>query len=115
MCVCVCMCVSIKKISCCLFTNSSPDSHTHTHTQHLLSHDLTKRYGCLVKGAEDIKTHRWFKNMSWEALEARQVPSPFRPEVRGPKDTHNFEQYRESVEEVKEPVFVDGMDPFAEF
>jgi hypothetical protein len=36
-------------------------------------------------------------------------------QVRGPTDTHNFDNYPDSVEEAKEPTFTDGVDPFANF
>jgi hypothetical protein len=31
----------------------------------LCEHDLSKRYGNLVGGIEDIKTHRFFKDIDW--------------------------------------------------
>lgn len=34
--------------------------------KHLLVADLTKRYGNLKGGANDIKMHEWFKMMDWE-------------------------------------------------
>ena len=36
--------------------------------KHLLDPDVTKRYGCLKDGVNDIKNHRWFKNMDWHKL-----------------------------------------------
>ena len=36
--------------------------------KHLLVADVTKRYGCLRNGANDIKNHRWFKNLDWFKL-----------------------------------------------
>lgn len=36
--------------------------------KHLLVADLTKRYGNLKGGANDIKGHRWFQSMDWEFL-----------------------------------------------
>jgi protein kinase A len=34
----------------------------------LLVADLTKRYGNLKGGANDVKTHRWFGEIDWDAL-----------------------------------------------
>lgn len=34
--------------------------------KHLLVADLTKRYGNLKGGVNDIKTHRWFAEIDWE-------------------------------------------------
>ena len=36
--------------------------------KHLLVADVTKRYGCLKNGANDIKNHRWFKTLDWFKL-----------------------------------------------
>ncbi len=33
--------------------------------KHLLRRDLSKRFGNLKNGVEDIKTHRLFENFSW--------------------------------------------------
>jgi hypothetical protein len=65
-------------------------------------------------GAEDIKQHRWFDGFDWDGLINRRLTAPFSPDVRGPNDTHNFDQYPDSVEEAKEPVYTDG-DPFLNF
>jgi len=64
----------------------------------LLTHDRAKRFGCLKNGAEDIKKHKWYKTMEWEALLSRQLPPPFVPAVRSPDDTSMFDQYPESTE-----------------
>lgn len=47
--------------------------------KHLLVADVTKRYGCLKNGANDIKNHRWFKNLDWYKLSQRKVPAPYIP------------------------------------
>eukprot|EP00356_Strombidium_inclinatum_P002629 CAMPEP_0170478722 /NCGR_PEP_ID=MMETSP0208-20121228/211_1 /TAXON_ID=197538 /ORGANISM="Strombidium inclinatum, Strain S3" /LENGTH=285 /DNA_ID=CAMNT_0010751027 /DNA_START=11 /DNA_END=870 /DNA_ORIENTATION=- len=36
--------------------------------KHLLVADVTKRYGCLKNGSNDIKNHRWFKSLDWYKL-----------------------------------------------
>ena len=40
----------------------------------LLTHDRTKRYGCLKSGAEDIKKHKWYKGMDWDVMYNRGLP-----------------------------------------
>lgn len=47
----------------------------------LLAADLTKRYGCLKGGAEDIKVHKWFTGFDFDALLARTTPAPIVPQV----------------------------------
>lgn len=48
----------------------------------LLVADLTKRYGCVKGGAQDIKSHKWFTGFDFEALLSRQIPAPIVPQVR---------------------------------
>mmetsp|Transcript_15750 Transcript_15750/g.51659 ORF Transcript_15750/g.51659 Transcript_15750/m.51659 type:complete len:356 (-) Transcript_15750:1283-2350(-) len=66
----------------------------------LLSADRTKRIGNLKNGAEDIKKHKWFKGFDWHALLTCALTPPIVPEVRSDGDTHNFDRYPESVEDV---------------
>ncbi|GIL52865.1 hypothetical protein Vafri_8639 [Volvox africanus] len=44
-------------------------------------------------GADEIKRHRWFSRIDWKALEQRRLPAPFRPRVRNPLDTSNFDNF----------------------
>lgn len=64
--------------------------------KHLLVADVTKRYGCLRNGANDIKNHRWFKNLDWFKLGQKRLPVPFIPQVGRPGDTSNFTEYPDS-------------------
>ncbi|CAF5108236.1 unnamed protein product, partial [Rotaria socialis] len=42
---------------------------------------------------EAIKRHAFFAGkLDWEALERRQVKSPFKPKVVNPRDTSNFDK-----------------------
>ena len=47
---------------------SSFNSNAKSLVKHLLEHDLSKRYGNLKGGVNDIKNHRFFKNVDWNAL-----------------------------------------------
>jgi hypothetical protein len=40
--------------------------------------DLSKRYGCLVGGVNDIKTHPWFRPLDFAALKQRTLQPPIR-------------------------------------
>lgn len=64
----------------------------------LLTADRTKRYGCLKDGAEDIKKHKWFKNVNWDKTLQRRLKPPFVPGFRSPDDTSNFDMYPESAD-----------------
>ena len=64
--------------------------------KHLLVADLTKRYGNLKGGANDIKEHRWFSGFDWKALLQKRMQPPYIPEVKSEGDTTNFTQYPDS-------------------
>eukprot|EP00753_Platysulcus_tardus_P015038 PLAT4733.1.p1 GENE.PLAT4733.1~~PLAT4733.1.p1 ORF type:complete len:331 (-),score=112.14 PLAT4733.1:328-1320(-) len=80
----------------------------------LLTSDLTKRYGCLKGGAEDVKRHKWFSGLDLLALFNRTSAAPIVPKVSGDTDTTNFDPYPDSVEDAPLPVY-SGKDPFADF
>jgi len=83
----------------------------------LLTADLTKRYGCLKGGAQDIKKHRWFGSTSWSDMFEMLIPAPIVPKVTGDDDTSNFDPYPDSEEEAPIPTFRAGTDsdPFKDF
>lgn len=80
----------------------------------LLTADLTKRFGCLKNGAEDIRKHKWFAGLDYDALLARKPTAPIIPRVSGKADTSNFDPYPDSVEDAPCPVY-SGKDPFTDF
>lgn len=42
----------------------------------LLCADRTKRYGCLKRGAADVKDHKFFNSFNWEDCRARKDAPP---------------------------------------
>ena len=50
---------------------------------HLLQVDVTKRYGNLKNGVNDIKTHQWFYTTDWIAILQRKVKPPYVPKTKG--------------------------------
>jgi len=62
----------------------------------LLTADLGKRYGNLKNGVDDIKGHKWFKDLNWDDLLEKKVTPPFKPVVKGESDTSNFDDYPDS-------------------
>nr|QNS30455.1 protein kinase C epsilon [Locusta migratoria] len=65
-----------------------------------------KRLGCVVaQGTEAaIRVHPFFRDMDWEALEARRVKPPFKPKIKSKKDALNFDAEFTKEEPVLTPV-----------
>jgi hypothetical protein len=50
--------------------------------KHILQADLSKRYGNLKNGVNDIKGHRFFNGMNWTKLLARELKPTYIPNVK---------------------------------
>ena len=55
------------------------DSKLKSLVKHLLKRDLSKRYGNLVNGANDIKNHRFFSSISFSELLSKSITAPYTP------------------------------------
>ncbi len=77
----------------------------------LLTADLSKRYGNLKAGADDIIKHKWFETIEWDRLLKYQVPSPFKPPMKDEFDFSNFEAVPDSND--VPPIVTGANDPFA--
>lgn len=72
----------------------------------LIQADVTKRYGNLKNGVDDIKTHKWFTGLDWMAIYHKKAVAPMIPKVKSPGDTSNFDSYsEESVTTAKEMMY----------
>jgi protein kinase A len=65
--------------------------------RNLLQVDLTKRFGNLKNGVNDIKNHKWFQSTDWIAIYQKRIEAPFIPKCKGPGDTSNFDDYEEEA------------------
>ena len=93
---------------------SNFNSNAKSLVKHLLVQDLSKRYGNLKGGVNDIKNHRFFKNMDWNALTLLKIKPPYLPKVSGSGDVNNFSSYDD--DEDMDTVSIDPSDdPFAEW
>ncbi|XP_058818533.1 cAMP-dependent protein kinase catalytic subunit beta-like [Topomyia yanbarensis] len=81
--------------------------------QNILQTDLTKRYGNLKNGTNDIKQHAWFRATNWIGLLNVEITAPFIPKVSGPGDTSQFDVYDE--QEIKVASKCLFIKEFAEF
>ncbi|WFD28552.1 cAMP-dependent protein kinase [Malassezia nana] len=43
----------------------------------LLTADLSKRFGNLARGSQDIFSHMWFAEIDWECLYRKEIPAPY--------------------------------------
>lgn len=78
--------------------------------KNLVVQDLTKRYGNLKNGADDIKNCSWFSKMDWTDLYNKKFPAPYLPKVTSSSDTRNFDRYPDSKE--NSPAINQKDDPF---
>jgi serine/threonine protein kinase len=81
--------------------------------KHLLVKDLSKRYGNLKDGVNDIKYHRFFNDLDWNKLIKCQLEAPYIPQIKNSADCDNFDIYRES--EGKTKYLNPCEDPFAKW
>ena len=58
----------------------------------LLEKDLSKRFGNLKRGLEDIKSHRFFNGVDWKQLESRKfiAGGNLKPILNGDGDMQRF-------------------------
>lgn len=59
----------------------------------LLSREVQTRLGNLRGGCDDIKNHKWFSTIDFDALLAKKLKAPWVPAVKSDTDTSNFDPY----------------------
>eukprot|EP00879_Flechtneria_rotunda_P001387 GHRR01001538.1.p1 GENE.GHRR01001538.1~~GHRR01001538.1.p1 ORF type:complete len:1213 (+),score=453.23 GHRR01001538.1:393-3641(+) len=59
----------------------------------LLQVNPEKRLGCGSAGINEIKSHRWFSRINWDALAAKQLAAPIQPRLKSLLDTSNFDNF----------------------
>merc|ERR1712072_306140 len=72
------------------------DKNAKTLVKKLLTADLSKRYGNLKAGPDDIIKSKWFSSYAWDKLTAKQVPAPYKPQMKNEQDVSNFEDIPDS-------------------
>lgn len=53
-----------------------------------------ERLGMQKGGVKDIKNHRWYLGFEWQKLVNHEIPSPFKPKLKGPTDTSYFDKFK---------------------
>lgn len=64
--------------------------------KHLLTTDLTQRYGNLKRGYHDIADHKWFESLDFNKLLQKKIRPPFIPRLKGMGDASSFDKYPEN-------------------
>jgi len=79
----------------------------------ILTADLSKRYGNLKDGPNDILKHKWFASISYDQLEKLQIPAPYKPSMKDDNDVSNFEDIPDSAN--LPPIVPASQDPFVDW
>ncbi|PNY27947.1 Uncharacterized protein TCAP_02130 [Tolypocladium capitatum] len=67
--------------------------------ERLITADLTKRLGNLYGGSQDVKSHAWFAEVTWDRLARKDIDAPYTPPVKaGSGDASQFDRYPEDPE-----------------
>ncbi|KAK4693226.1 hypothetical protein P7C71_g4134, partial [Lecanoromycetidae sp. Uapishka_2] len=72
--------------------------------QKLLMREPELRLGSGPTDAQEIMSHAFFRNINWDDFRDKKVPPPFKPEIKSPTDTSNFDSEFTSVTPVLTPV-----------
>ncbi|KAH9400648.1 Calcium-independent protein kinase C [Tyrophagus putrescentiae] len=58
-----------------------------------LTKNPSRRLGCVgLQGESAILSHPFFRDIDWDALEAKRVKTPFKPKIKAKCDVNNFDQ-----------------------
>jgi len=82
--------------SCRIFFLPSSSSELKDLVRNLIQVDLSRRYGNLRNGVNDIKNHLWFAQTDWMALYQGQVAAPMIPRFREPGETARVQESEEN-------------------
>ncbi|KAI8376632.1 camp-dependent protein kinase 5 [Choanephora cucurbitarum] len=81
----------------------------------LLTSDLSRRFGNLKNGANDIKSHPWFQGVDFDRVANRQIRAPYIPQIKGEGDASHFDRYPETNEQYGLPAEDPYGDKFPDF
>ena len=76
---------------------------------HCLEKDQGKRYGCLTKGIQDIRGHRFFNGLDFNSLSKQKLKVPYIPPIDNADDMkllkiiNEDEEDAEDVDPAKDP------------
>ncbi|CAD8180468.1 unnamed protein product [Paramecium pentaurelia] len=74
------------------------DNEAKSLVKHLLEQDVTKRFGNLKNGVDDIKSHKWYETLNWKDIINKKIKPQYIPVIQSDYDTSNFATYPDSTE-----------------
>ena len=80
--------------------------------KHLLVPDISKRYGCMKGGADDIKRHKFFKDVEFP-VSTKGKPVVPKPVISSNVDIKNFPEFPNS--DMNTPQINLSEDPFRDW
>ena len=80
--------------------------------KHLLEPDLSKRYGNLKNGVDDIKNHAFFRSMNWDKLLRQEIEPSFIPKIKD-NDLKYYNVYPDIDDNAES--YNKGNDPFSDW
>ena len=89
--------------------SSDFDEKSRSLIKHLLEPELSKRYGNLKNGVNDIKNHLFFRSMNWDKLLKQEIEAPFIPKIKD-NDLKYYNVYPDSDDNAES--FNKDNDPF---
>ena len=91
----------------------SMDKYAKDLIKNLLVADLSKRYGTLKGGPNDIIKHKWFSSISFDKLMSKTIAAPYKPVMKDENDTSNFDAIEEESD--TPPPVPASADPFIDW
>lgn len=72
--------------------------------QKLLTREPDQRLGSGPTDAQEIMSQPFFRNINWDDIYHKRIQAPYKPEIKSPTDTSNFDSEFTSVTPVLTPV-----------
>lgn len=86
--------------------------------RHLTDHNLSKRFGNLINGSDDIRNHRFFKVVDFDELVTMKMTAPHVPKEKIPTLKNkgiNLDKIAESKDDSRAPPVVPKIDCFTKW
>jgi len=75
------------------FPSAFRDANAKDLVKKLLTPTASARLGCLKAGATDVRRHKFFERLDWDALYRKEIPPSIKPVIKSATDTSNFDEF----------------------